>query len=78
MLHNFLSEAHVGAPIFCRKGSLWQWKDQEPQWLSIGAMGTNGREGWTADEDIPETWGFTLSDHELISAAAGAPDIVDL
>ena len=67
-----LSKAHVGAEIFCRVGSLANYRDMHPQWRSMGTVGT-GSEGATADQDIPESWGWmVLSDYDLRAKAIAA------
>ena len=70
--HNPLSKANVGAPIFCRQGTLNSWADLEPPWLSCGTLGTEGQVGESPDADIPECWGWTLSDIILTTAAVQA------
>ena len=67
-----LSKAHVGAAIFCRRSTLAAYLDQLPVWQCCGPLGTEGFEGETADQDIPETWGWTLPDKSLLLAAAQA------
>ena len=67
--HNSLHKAHVGAHIFCRMGTLEDYMDVDPQWRSIGAMGTEGSEGATPSDDVPESWGWTLVDVTLLGAA---------
>ena len=67
-----LSKAHVGAEIFCREGALANYMDLHPQWRSMGTVGTEGSEGATADQDIPESWGWELSDSVLKDQAAQA------
>ena len=71
LLHNPLSKAHVGAVIKCRKGRLENWQDLQPEWRPC-TLNTEGREGETPDLDIPEYWGWTLSDLTLTTAAAEA------
>ena len=65
-----LSKVHVGAQIFCREGTLENYNNMHPEWRSMGTMGTEGSEGATADQDIPESWGWILSDHALCLKAA--------
>ena len=61
-----LSKVHVGAEIFCREGTLAKYQDLRPEWRSMGTCGTEGSEGATADQDIPESWGWMdLSDFDL-------------
>ena len=61
-----LSKVHVGAEIFCREGTLANYQDLHPQWRSMGTCGTEGSEGATADQDVPESWGWMLlSDRAL-------------
>ena len=68
-----LSKAHVGAEIFCREGALANYMDLHPQWRSMGTVGTEGSEGATADQDIPESWGWMdLSDSDFREKAAEA------
>ena len=67
---NSLHKAHVGARIFCRVGTLANYMYADPQWRSIGAMGTEGSEGATPSDDVPESWGWTLEDATLLRAAA--------
>ena len=67
-----LSKEHVGAAIYCRQSTLDAYQDMEPIWRSCGPLGTDGVEGETADLDIPETWGWTLSDVVLMAAAVQA------
>ena len=57
LLHDPLHKAHVGAPIYCRMGTLENYKHTYPRWRSIGAMGTEGVEGATPSDDVPESWG---------------------
>ena len=52
-----LHKAHVGAHIFCRMCTLANYIHTDPQWRSIGAMGTEGSEGATPSDDVPESWG---------------------
>ena len=70
LLHNPLSQVHVGAEIYCRMGTMAAYKELLPKWRSIGPMGTEGVEGATPDADEPETWGWTLPDSTLQLAAA--------
>ena len=65
-----LSKEHVGGNIFCRQSTLDRFRDMLPVWLSCGPLGTDGVEGETVDKDIPETWGWTLSDVTLRCAVA--------
>ena len=68
-----LSKVHVGAEIFCREGTLENYQDLHPQWRSMGTCGTEGSEGATADQDVPESWGWMdLSDSVLCLKAAQA------
>ena len=68
-----LSKVHVGAEIFCREGTLANYQDLHPPWRSMGTCGTEGSEGATADQDIPESWGWMdLSDSDLCLKAAQA------
>ena len=69
LLHSPLSEAHVGAHIFCREDTLADHNSLHPPWVNIGSLGTEGKEGDTADDDVPESWGWTLSDAVLLQAA---------
>ena len=69
---NSLHKAHAGAHIFCRMGTLCNYRNVDPQWRSIGAMGTEGSEGATPSDDVPESWGWTLEDTTLIQAAVKA------
>ena len=63
----------IGAEVFCRQGTLANYLDPHPRWRSIGRMGTEGSEGATADEDIPESWAWmVVSDNNLCMAAAQA------
>ena len=68
--HSSLHKAHVGAHIFCRMGTLDDYMGADPQWRSIGAMGTEGSEGATPSDDVPESWGWTLEDATTLQAAA--------
>ena len=61
--HGPLHKAHVGAHIFCRMGTLNNYIDADPQWRSTGAMGTEGFEGATPSDDVPESWGVDLGRH---------------
>ena len=73
-----MSKVHVGAEIFCREGALANYMDLHPQWRSMGAAGAEGSEGATADQDIPESWGWmVLSDYNLRMKAAEA-HLVDI
>ena len=72
LLHSPLSEAHVGAPIFCREGTLADRESLYPPWVNIGTLGTEGKVGDTADDDVQESWGWTLSDTVLLQAARAA------
>ena len=68
-----MSKVHVGAEIFCREGTLANYQDLHPQWRSMGTCGTEGSEGATADQDVPESWGWMdLSDSVLCLKAAQA------
>ena len=67
-----VSKEHVGAAIYCRRSTLAKHQDRNPVWHSCGPLGTEGVEGETADQDSPETWGWTLSDVVLSSAAVQA------
>ena len=57
LLHNPLHKEHVGGHIFCRMGTLSNYMNAYPQWRSIGSMGTEGSEGATPSDDVPESWG---------------------
>ena len=72
MLHNPRSKVHVGARIYCRKGDLANYKNLHPEWRGIGTLGTEGFEGESAEADVPESWGWSLSDDILCSAAQQA------
>ena len=69
---NISRKVHVGGNIFCRQSSIAQYQDLEPEWRNLGLVGTDGAEGETAEQDIPTTWGWTLSDVTLQTAAVGA------
>ena len=67
-----LSKVHVGSEIFCRVGTLENYGDVHTQWRSMGTCGTEGSEGATADQDVPESWGWELSDSVLSEKAVQA------
>ena len=67
-----LSKEHVGAAIYCRRSTLAKHQDMNPVWHSCGPLGTEGVEGETADQDSPETWGWTLPNVVLMAAAVQA------
>ena len=67
-----LSKVHVGAEIFCREGTLANYQDLLPPWRSMGTCGTEGSEGATADQDVPESLGWELSDSVLSQKAVQA------
>ena len=69
---NISGKVHVGGNIFCRRSSMGKYQDLEPEWRNLGPLGTAGMEGETAEQDIPETWGWTLSDVTLQTAAVEA------
>ena len=56
-------------PHLLPDGHLEDYMDVDPQWRSIGAMGTEGSEGATPSDDVPESWGWTLVDVTLLGAA---------
>ena len=68
--HNPSDKVHVGGDICCRVGSLTKYKQLQPLWRCLGPLGTEGVEGETADQDVPETWGWTLPDSTSLEAAA--------
>ena len=70
--HNISGKAQVGGNIFCKQSSIAQYRDLAPEWRNLGPLGTDGVEGETAEQDIPETWGWALPDVTLQTAAAGA------
>ena len=67
-----LCKDHVGADIFCRVGTMANYEAMEPLWRRLGTLGTEGHEGEKPDSDIAESWGWTLSDVMLSSAAIQA------
>ena len=67
-----LHKAHVGGDIFCRVSTINRYMDMYPEWHNLGPLGTDGIEGETADQDVPETWGWTLTDVQLSAAAVQA------
>ena len=72
LLHNPRSKAHVGAHIYCRRGNMDDYMNLRPEWKDIGTLGTEGFEGESAEADIPESWGWVLSNDILYSAAQQA------
>ena len=68
----YLWQTNVGGYIVCRQSSIAQYRDLEPEWRNLGPLSTEGKEGETAEQDIPETWGWTLAYVTLQTAAAGA------
>ena len=75
---NSLHKAHVGARIFCRIGTLNDYMYADPQWRSIGAMGTEGSEGATPSDDAPESWVDLGGRNTTPGCGAGAPHLVAL
>ena len=67
--HNPIHKEDVGGRIWCRLGSLFNYRNAYPQWRSIGSMGTEGSEGATPNDDVPESRGWTLEDATLRHAA---------
>ena len=65
-----MSKVRVGGDILCREGTLANYRNLHPQWRSMGTCGTEGSEGATADQDVPESWGWGLSDSVLSEKAA--------
>ena len=58
---------HIGGHIFCR--TLFTCMNEYPQWRSIGSMGTEGSEGATPNDDVPESRGWALEEATLLHAA---------
>ena len=59
----------AGARSALRTGSSARRVPPWPGECYRGSLGTEGREGDTADDDVPESWGWTLSDAVLLQAA---------
>ena len=70
--HNPSGKVHIGGDIHCRMGALNAYQALDPPWLNLGPLGTEGFEGETAEQDVRETWGWTLADVQLLSAAVMA------
>ena len=71
--HHPFDKANVGGNVFCRLGSIATYKDLQPPWRNLGTLSTEGFEAENPEEDIPESWGWTLPDQTLLSAALQAP-----
>ena len=53
--HDISGKAHVGNNSVCWQSSIAQYQDLETEWRNLGPLGTDGVEGETAEQDIPET-----------------------
>ena len=63
-------QAHQGGAIFRRPGSLVRdWDNTMAVWEKIGTLGCEGKDAEDPKDDIPETWGFSLSDETLLEGA---------
>jgi hypothetical protein len=65
-------QAHVGEPIYWKKGTLSDW-GRSHGWECIGTLGTEGKDGETPEDDIPETWAFLWRGEQLLEAAVVDP-----
>ena len=65
---------NVGAALENVQTYLWYVSDRRSHgWECIGTLGTEGEDGVTPEDDIPEMWAFLLRDKQLLEAAVVDP-----
>ena len=58
-------QEHQGAVWYHKKGTVEDWDIGE--WVSIGTLGTEGRDAEDPKDDVPESWAFFKGDEILLA-----------
>ena len=58
-------QEHPGAVVYRKKGTVEDWAIGE--WVSIGTLGTEGRDAEDPNDDVPESWAFLKADEILLA-----------
>ena len=58
-------QEHPGAVVYCKKGTVQHWDIGE--WVSIGTLGTEGRDAEDPKDDVPESCAFLKADEILLA-----------